>query len=295
MKALRVTLDQWLAFKTVVDQGSYSRAAEMLNKSQSTVSYSLAKLNEQLAKPVLVLEGRKAVLTAEGKVLYRYAQQILNAASSAESVANSMAIEFESEVTIAVDVLQQVSALVDAFEIFSEQFPHTRIRVLETSLSGSAEALLEKQADLVIGGVIPTGFNGFPLTTVRMMPVAAPSHPLVKKRENVSEIELQSHRQIVLRDTGTKREQDSGWLGAQQRWPVSHFSSSISLVKTGLAFAFLPDKWINEELKDGSLHLIQLQEKFQRSLPLYLMFADRPNAGPATRALSELIQTKIRV
>ena len=206
-----------------------------------------------------------------------------------------MAIEFESEVTIAVDVLQQVSALVDAFEAFSELFPHTRIRVLETSLSGTTEALLEKQADLVIGGVIPTGFNGFPLTTISMLPVAAPSHPLVKKRENVSEIELQSHRQIVLRDTGTKREQDIGWLGAEQRWTVSHFSSSISLVKTGLAFAFLPDKWVKEELESGSLHLIQLQERFQRSLPLYLMFADKPNAGPATRALSELIQTKIRV
>lgn len=295
MKALRVTLDQWLAFKTVVDQGSYSRAAETLNKSQSTISYSLAKLNEQLPKPVLILEGRKAVLTAEGKVLYRYAQQILNAAASAESVANSMAIEFESEVTIAVDVLQQVSALVDAFEAFSELFPHTRIRVLETSLSGTTEALLEKQADLVIGGVIPTGFNGFPLTTISMLPVAAPSHPLVQKRENVSEIELKSHRQIVLRDTGTRREQDAGWLGAQQRWTVSHFSSSISLVKTGLAFAFVPDKWVKEELKSGSLHLIQLQEKFQRSLPLYLMFADQPNAGPATRALGELIQTKIRV
>jgi DNA-binding transcriptional LysR family regulator len=295
MKALRVTLDQWLAFKTVVDQGSYSRAAETLNKSQSTISYSLAKLNEQLPKPVLILEGRKAVLTAEGKVLYRYAQQILNAAASAESVANSMAIEFESEVTIAVDVLQQVSALVDAFEAFSELFPHTRIRVLETSLSGTTEALLEKQADLVIGGEIPTGFNGFPLTTISMLPVAAPSHPLVQKRENVSEIELKSHRQIVLRDTGTKREQDAGWLSAQQRWTVSHFSSSISLVKTGLAFAFLPDKWVKEELKSGSLHLIQLQERLQRSLPLYLMFADKPNAGPATRALSELIQTKIRV
>ncbi|MFT6093180.1 MAG: DNA-binding transcriptional LysR family regulator [Pseudohongiellaceae bacterium] len=295
MKAFRVTLDQWLAFKTVVDQGSYSRAAEMLNKSQSTISYSIAKLNEQLPKPVLSLEGRKAVLTAEGKVLYRYAQQILNAASSAESVANSMAIGFESEVTIAVDVLQQVNALVDAFEVFSEKFPHTRIRVLETSLSGTTEALLEKRADLVIGGAIPTGFNGFPLTTISMLPVAAPSHPLVKKGENVSEIELKSHRQIVLRDTGIKREQDAGWLGAQQRWTVSHFSSSISLVKTGLAFAFVPDKWVKEELKSGSLHLIQLQEGFQRSVPLYLMFADKPNAGPATRALSELIQTKIRV
>lgn len=293
MKTPRVTLDQWLAFKTVVDEGSYARAAEMLNKSQSTISYSLAKLNEQLPKPVLSLEGRKAVLTDEGKVLYLYAQQILNAAATAESVAHSMAVEFESEVTIAVDVLQQVGDLADAFEAFSVQFPHTRIRVLETSLSGTSEALLEKQADLVIGAVMPTGFNGFPLTTISMLPVAALSHPLVKNRENVSELELQSHRQIVLRDTGTKREQDAGWLRAQQRWTVSHFSSSISLVKTGLAFAFLPDKWIKEELKSGSLRLIPLQEGYQRSLPLYLMFADKPNVGPATRALAELIQTKI--
>jgi|TARA_B110000971_G_C19910626_1_gene454345 DNA-binding transcriptional LysR family regulator len=295
MKALRVTLDQWLAFKTVVDEGSYSRAAEMLNKSQSTISYSLAKLNEQLPKPVLSLEGRKAMLTSEGKVLYRYAEQILNAAASAESVAHSMAVGFESEVTIALDVLQRVGGLAVAFEVFSERFPHTRIRVLETSLSGTSEALLEKQADLVIGGVMPIGFNGAPLTTINMLPVAAPSHPLVKDRKNVSELELQSHRQIVLRDTGTKREQDAGWLGAGQRWTVSHFSSSISLVKTGLAFAFLPDNWIEQELTNGSLHLIPLQESFQRSLPLYLMFADRPNAGPATRALAELIQAKIRV
>ncbi|HAG73755.1 MAG TPA: hypothetical protein DCL66_16265 [Gammaproteobacteria bacterium] len=61
-----------------------------------------------------------------------------------------------------------------------------------------------------------------------------------------------------------------------------------------MAFAFLPDNWIKQELTNAALHLIPLQESFQRSLPLYLMFADRPNAGPATRALAELIQTKIR-
>ena len=150
-------------------------------------------------------------------MLYRYAEQVPNAAASAESVAHSMAEGFESEVTIAVDVLQRVGDLVDAFEVFSEQFPHTRIRVLETSLSGTSGALLEKQADLVIGGAMSIGFNGAPLTTIAMLPVAAPSHPLVKDRKNVSELELKSHRQIVLRNTGTKREQDAGWLGAQQR------------------------------------------------------------------------------
>lgn len=293
MKPPRITIDQWLAFKTVVDEGSFARAAETLNKSQSAISYSLAKLNELLPKPVLSLSGRKAVLTQEGKVLYRHAEQILNAASNAESVAGAMSIEFESEVVIAVDVLLQVSDLAPAFEAFSKQFPNTRIRVLETSLSGTSEALLEKQANLVIGTVIPSGFGGIKLVDFEMLPVAAANHPLVNDREEVSELELQSQRQIVLRDTGTKREQDAGWLSAQQRWTVSHFSTSIALLKTGMAFGFLPEGWVRADLDSGSLKCIPLEQGFERRLSLYLLFADKPNAGPATKMLAELIQSHL--
>lgn len=289
MNAPRIPIDQWLAFKTVVDSGSYAMAAEQLNKTQSAISYSVSKLNQLLPKPVLSLEGRKAVLTSEGKVLYRYAEQILAAANAAESVAQAMAVEFESEVTIAVDVLQQVSELVCAFEEFSVLHPHTRIRVLETSLSGTTEALLDKQANLVIAAIIPTGFNGHRLTTTRMLPIAAAQHPLLQKQQPVSDVELQSHRQIVLRDSGTKREQDAGWLSSEQRWTVSHFSTSIELLKTGLGFAFLPEQWIADELSKNSLQVIPLQENYERLMTLYLMFSNKPNAGPATRALAQLI------
>ncbi len=57
---------------------------------------------------------------------------------------------YESEVTIAIDSLQDVGALASSFARFSDQFPHTRVRVLETTLSGTTEALLERKADLVI-------------------------------------------------------------------------------------------------------------------------------------------------
>ena len=148
MKNPRVSLEQWLAFKTVVDCGSYAMAAQTLNKSQSSISYAIARLNEQLPQPVLILDGRKAVMTDAGQVLYRHAEQLLNQASQAEAIASSLALGFESEVAIAVDVLVEVGSLVCAFEEFSQEFPHTRIRVLETSLSGTTEALLEKTADL---------------------------------------------------------------------------------------------------------------------------------------------------
>lgn len=293
MKNPRVSLEQWLAFKTVVDCGSYAMAAQTLNKSQSSISYAIARLNEQLPQPVLILDGRKAVMTDAGQVLYRHAERLLNQASQAEAIASSLALGFESEVAIAVDVLVEVGSLVCAFEEFSQEFPHTRIRVLETSLSGTTEALLEKTADLVIGTKTPPGFQSRPLLQVKMIPVAAPGHPLVKNREDVSELELRSIRQVVLRDTGTFREQDSGWLQADQRWTVSHFSTSIKLLRSGLVFAFLPQNWIEQELAEGSLQRIPLAPSMDRLLQVHMMLADNQAAGPATKALYETIFEKL--
>ena len=293
MKNPRVSLEQWLAFKTVVDCGSYAMAAQTLNKSQSSISYAIARLNEQLPQPVLILDGRKAVMTDAGQVLYRHAERLLNQASQAEAIASSLALGFESEVAIAVDVLVEVGSLVCAFEEFSQEFPHTRIRVLETSLSGTTEALLEKTADLVIGTKTPPGFQSRPLLQVKMIAVAAPGHPLVKNREDVSELELRSIRQVVLRDTGTFREQDSGWLQADQRWTVSHFSTSIKLLRSGLVFAFLPQNWIEQELAEGSLQRIPLAPSMDRLLQVHMMLADNQAAGPATKALYETIFEKL--
>lgn len=293
MKNPRVSLEQWLAFKTVVDCGSYAMAAQTLNKSQSSISYAIARLNEQLPQPVLILDGRKAVMTDAGQVLYRHAEQLLNQASQAEAIASSLALGFESEVAIAVDVLVEVGSLVCAFEEFSQEFPHTRIRVLETSLSGTTEALLEKTADLVIGTKTPPGFQSRPLLQVKMIPVAAPSHPLIKDREDVSELELRSMRQVVLRDTGTFREQDSGWLQADQRWTVSHFSTSIKLLRSGLVFAFIPQNWIEDELAEGSLQRIPMAPSMDRLLQVHMMLADNQAAGPATKALYETIFEKL--
>lgn len=293
MKNPRVSLEQWLAFKTVVDCGSYAMAAQTLNKSQSSISYAIARLNEQLPQPVLILDGRKAVMTDAGQVLYRHAERLLNQASQAEAIASSLALGFESEVAIAVDVLVEVGSLVCAFEEFSQEFPHTRIRVLETSLSGTTEALLEKTADLVIGTKTPPGFQSRPLLQVKMIAVAAPGHPLVKNREDVSELELRSMRQVVLGDTGTFREQDSGWLQADQRWTVSHFSTSIKLLRSGLVFAFLPQNWIEQELAEGSLQRIPLAPSMDRLLQVHMMLAENQAAGPATKALYETIFEKL--
>ncbi len=289
----KISLDQWITFRTVVNCGSYALAADTLNKSQSSISYAISRLNDQLPKPVLQILGRKAELTAEGEVLFRHADQLIKQAQNMEDLARSMAVDFEAEVTVALDVLLDISALICPLETFSKRFPHTRVRILETSMTGTTEALIEKKANIVIGANVPVGFSGDQLKTINMIPVAAPFHPVFEK-EQVNEIELKSYRQVVLRDSGLRAQRDAGWLEAEQRWTVSHFFSSISLIRSGLAFGFLPSNWINWELEQGLLKEIPLIGGYTRAIPLYLMQAALGSPGPATRALTILLIDELK-
>lgn len=293
MKVPRISLEQWAAFKAVVDEGSFARAAEVLNKSQSSVSYAIARLNEQLPSPVLELSGRKAVLTREGKVMYRRASQLLQQAQAAEETARLLSEGTEPEVVIAVDGLLEPGRVIPVLDAFSQRFPMTRLRMLETQLSGTEEALLEKKADIVLGNQVPVGFMGTPLTVVRMIAVAHPQHPLFANPASagINEFELRSWRQVVLRDSGNRREQDAGWLGSEQRWTVSHFSTSLKVLRAGLAFAFMPWHWVEQDIREGTLRELPLHQGAERRLPIYLMMArSGDSAGPATCALASLLR-----
>jgi DNA-binding transcriptional LysR family regulator len=59
----KTTLEQWSLLQKVVELGSFAKAAEETHRSQSSVSYNLALLQERLGVALLVQEGRRAVLT----------------------------------------------------------------------------------------------------------------------------------------------------------------------------------------------------------------------------------------
>jgi len=84
MKAPRVTLDQWRTLQAVVDHGGFAQAAEALHRSQSSVSYTVARMQEQLGVPLLRIDGRKAVLTEAGNVLLRRSRHLVKQASQLE-------------------------------------------------------------------------------------------------------------------------------------------------------------------------------------------------------------------
>src|SRR5579863_8811893 len=92
----RISLEQWRALRAVVDAGGYAQAAAALHKSQSAVTYAVQKIEQQLKLKLFEIVGRKAQLTAGGRMIYRRAQELLEEAGAVEEAAHTLAAGWES-------------------------------------------------------------------------------------------------------------------------------------------------------------------------------------------------------
>ncbi|MEE4957543.1 LysR family transcriptional regulator [Pseudomonas alliivorans] len=291
MKAPRVTLDQWRTLQAVVDHGGFAQAAEALHRSQSSVSYTVARMQDQLGVPLLRIDGRKAVLTDAGGVLLRRSRQLVKQASQLEDLAHHMEQGWEAEVRLVIDAAYPSARLVRALAAFIPQSRGCRVRLREEVLSGVEEVLLEGVADLAISSLSIPGYLGAEMSTVEFVAVAHPEHALHQANRELTFQDLESQLQVVIRDSGRQQPRDVGWLGAEQRWTVSSLATAATFVSSGLGFAWLPRHLIERELKDGVLKVLPLDRGGSRNPSFYLYSSKDKPLGPATQILIDLIRT----
>ena len=287
-----ITLEQWRALTAVVDAGGYAQAAEVMHKTQSSVSYAVQKLESVLGVKVFKVEGRKAVLTPTGELLYRRARYLLDEAGGLEQAAKKLSAGWEAEIRVLVEVIFPTFVLLRCLDLLGEESPHTRIEVVESVISGTSEALLQGQADLAIAGSIPQGFLGDALMQVRFVLVAHPDHALHRLGRKLSMQDLRAHRQLLVRETGLRRG-TRATVEATQRWTVSNMATSIEAARSGYGYAWLPEEKLRDQIAAGTLKPLPLREGGERFAQLYLVFADRDHAGPATLRLAELIRDQV--
>lgn len=292
MSQPRITLDQWAALVAVVEAGGYAQASRRLHRTQSTVTYTIQKLEDLLGLKVFEIQGRKAVLTEAGQVLYRRGKALVDSAAQLERAAAELSHGWEPEIRVAVDTIFPTWLLLECLAEFGAEHPGTRIELNETVLGGTDESLTDGSADFVIGSLVPGGFLGDPLMQVRFVCAAAPSHPLHALGRPLTLDDLRQHRHLVVRDSGARRSRSGGWLN-EQRWTVSNKATSIRAACMGLGFAWYAEESIREELQGGALKRLPLVEGAERYVELYLVYADRDTAGPGVRRLIEILRRKV--
>ncbi len=285
------TLEQWRILQAVVDAGGYSQAAELLNKSQSSLNHAVAKLQNQLGVELLQVIGRKAFLTEAGDVMLRRSRILTQQIEDLELLAASIDMGWEPEIRVAVELVYPKKFLYQALAQFHPLSRGSRIQIIDTVITGTTEIIQEGKADLVIAatGVIPRGYLGEPICVAHLIPVIGAAHPLAQHQQ-LDLDELSQHLQIVIRDTASKpMEGPGGWLKAEQRWTVSNFYEAIEILKSGIGFCWLPDHLVNHLMTEGSLCRLPLTQSSERLAPMSLLTPKEEKLGPGSRQLRQLI------
>ena len=291
----KITLEQWRALVAVAEHGGYAAAATALNKSQSTLSYAVQRIEQLLEIRTFQRRGRRAELTDTGHGLVRRARALIEEAERLERAAAVAAGGWEPELRVAAEIIFPTWLLLECLDVLSGEQPQMRIQLHESVLAGTSELLSAGQVDLAIASSIPGGFIGDALMQVRFVAAAAPSHPLHRLGRPLTREDLRGHRHLVVRDTGVQPAGDQAPNVTDQRWTVSAKATSIRAACMGLGFAWYAEEIIRRELATGALKPLPLVEGAQRWATLYLVHADPDAAGPGGRRLADLLRERVSV
>ena len=288
-----MTLDQWLVFQTIIDQGGFAQAAQALHRSQSSVSYAARKLQESLGLELFEIRGRRAELTEAGRVMLERSRALTAISSELESLAGRLGQGWEPNIRVAVENVLPTDIILHTLQRFEPVCRGTRVHLREEVLSGVTGALEDNVVDLAISPVVPASYLYEKLMEVEFLAVAHQDHVLHRDNDQVYGVErLREAVHIVIRDTGT-RAMDAGWVQNEQKWTVSSFAAAIDMVTSGLGFAWLPRQRIQHELDNGVLRVLRLEHGASYSVPVNLIYGHQHETGPATQLFIDLLKDVI--
>ncbi|MGO5000149.1 LysR family transcriptional regulator [Oceanisphaera sp. W20_SRM_FM3] len=280
------TIEQWRIFQAVVDHGGYAQAAEKLNKSQSSLNHAVAKLQQGLGVALLEVKGRKAYLTPEGEVFLQRSRKLTYGMQELELLADVLASGWEPILRIVVEASLPRQPLYQALSDFSLRSRGCRIHLMEAQPAGCQAVISKQAADMVLASQVDAGVTSLPLLSTVYVPVCAPGHVLTELDE-VSALDLDAQLELVLAES---KETEEGWEKAEQRWVINHLHDTLSLLRRGVGFSWLPLEAVAPLLEAKILVRLPMTNQALRKRFSHLVLPHSSPPGPAASLLLTLIR-----
>lgn len=281
-----LTLDQLRILATVVDEGSFSAAARKLQRVQSAISTAMANLEDQLTIPLWDREQRSATLTESGQAVATAARRVLAEVDALRKLAAGMTVGLEASVSLCVDAVFPVGALVEMCRGFEHEFPSVALRVDVQTMSAVVERVLQGAATVGVASSVAQApkLERRALAPIRMVPVVSAKHPLASKRGRISSSELDEYVQIVLSERTEAALPDQGVL-SMRTWRVADLVTKREMLRAGLGWGNLPMHLARGDLDKGRLVRVRPEAwaDDEHTIHLALVYRRDATLGPAHR------------
>ncbi len=266
-------------FTQVVECGSFTQAAEVLDLTKSTISRKVAELEAHLGVRLLTRSTRNLVLTQEGEVFYQSCVQMLEIMDQAELevMANQDLIRGRLNVAMPVELGQQVLGkyIHDFLKLYPNVTIHLELTNREIDIIGEGIDLYAQVGDVTDSSLVARPFH-----SSRRILVASPEYLAqygdIKRPEDLAP----PHHQIKLSNAVKL----PNWLLTQAdeqvridlpyRLRVNTITSSLMACVDGLGIAMLPEFICREHLEAGRLVRL-LPDWYMPKVPVSFVYAQR--------------------
>ena len=287
-------LSQLEVFVAVARERRFSRAADKLFRTQSAVSQTIRKLEDELGEALFDRSSRDGVLTDAGKVLYEYAEKLINLRSEATESLSELRELQKGKLVIGANEFT-VLYLLPVLAEFRRLHPMIKITVERALSSKIPDQVLQYSVEF---GVLSYEPQEASLTSVvvfldELVLVVPPKHPLATAAEVsirqlgaesfVAHIVSSPHREKVIQlfknhKTPLHMDLELPTLQAIKRF-----------VAMGNGVAFVPEISVETELARGELVRIPVKE-LQWKRKLRLVYRKDANLSHAARAFLKVAE-----
>lgn len=232
-------------FLAVVQEENITRAADVLHITQPTLSRQLSMLEEELGVKLMERGARKIVLTSEGILLRRRAEELIALADKTEQEFASQSETLEGRISIGSGEIGAVSALARCCEAFHEKYPLVTFDLLTANADVVKEQMDKGLLDvgLLLEPVDMDKYDYIRMTEREEWGVLMrPDDPLAA-RNSLTAAELSALPLILPRRLSVQSEL-ANWFGSEYPHLDVCFTSNLStnaavMVHQGIGYALV--------------------------------------------------------
>jgi DNA-binding transcriptional LysR family regulator len=282
-------------FLAVVEERTFTRAAERVCRTQPAVSQSIKKLEEEVGAPLFARDVHEVSLTAAGQVLADYARRMVNLRNDAMRQVAELKSLKAGRLAIAAHESAAVYLLPAPLRTYLERFPDIKVGIYRSRLNEIPRQVMDREVDVGFVKDEPA-FHELQWVEVHadeMMCIASPQHPLVA-RESVSVRDL-GGEQFVLHHLCSATAEMIERLFDQHATrcrivaELWSFENIKSFVQEEVGMAIVPGITVRQELRDGTLVRIPLREL---SIPrrTVMVYRDQGYVSDSARELIKIVR-----
>ncbi|MEQ3672267.1 LysR family transcriptional regulator [Pseudophaeobacter sp.] len=167
--------------RLVFAHGSFSRAAETLGVTQSTISYTMSRLREVFSDPLFVRQGAGMVPTDRCNEIVAQAGELIDRFETLTAQRQFDPAEASVEIGLSCNFYERVTILPHVTRILRREAPGIKLKVISSSAQGKQQ-LLRSESDLLIGPIRieDSGYYRRSLLREEYTCVMDPSNPLAQ-------------------------------------------------------------------------------------------------------------------